>query len=420
MFTRENWWRIARWALFLFAASLICGQVKAQAENAGKASASDALERHLGQGYDALKQEKYEDAEKEFRAALAIDPSLDMRARFPLAVALFEQRKSTESRQEFQLVRREAGDQPSICYYLGRLDLDERNYKGAIESLGKAAAHPPFPDTAFYLGLAYVKQGSDPEAEKWLKKATEVNPDDSRAQYQLALLYRKEGRQEEANQAFQRSKEDKAKSDKLSQLKWECGQELERAPNEAAPACDQLYDANDADRLTSLGILYGQHGQFEKALPPLQRAAQLVPQSPQMQYNLAYTYFQMKRFADARAPLETAVQRWPDLFPLNALYGAVLWNLGDVRLAYEALHHAHQLNAQDAQTNALLEQALLELAKHGDDSQALQYLAESATVAPADPEPHRRMAEFYRKLGKTEQAREEEEKAENLVKTSRN
>ena len=85
-----------------------------------------------------------------------------------------------------------------------------------------------------------------------------MNPDDSRAQYQLALLYRKEGRQEEANQAFLRSKEDKAKSDKLSQLKWECGQELDRAPNEAAPACDQLYDANNADRLTSLGILYGQ------------------------------------------------------------------------------------------------------------------------------------------------------------------
>jgi len=419
MFTRLTWLRIVYLGLFLLAAGQPCGRVKAQTESAGKPSSTDALETHLGKGYDALKRENYEEAEKEFRAALAIDPSLDMRARFPLAVALFEQHKSAASRQEFQLVRHETGDQPGICYYLGRLDLDERNYKGAIESLGKAAPHPPFPDTAFYLGLAYVKQGSDPEAEKWLKKATEVNPADSRAQYQLALLYRKEGRQDEANQAFQRSKENQAKSDKVSQLKWECGQQLDRGQNGAAPACEQLYDATDADRLTSLGILYGQHGQFEKALPALQRAAQLVPQSPQMQYNLAYTYFQMKRFADAREPLETAVQRWPDLFPLNALYGAVLWNLGEVLPAYEALHHAHQLNTQDVATNALLEQSLLELAKHPDDAQALKYLEESATVAPADPEPHRRMAEIYRRLGKPEQAQEEESKAKNLANASR-
>jgi Flp pilus assembly protein TadD len=247
-----------------------------------------------------------------------------------------------------------------------------------------------------------------------------VNPDDSRAEYQLAILYKKEGRQEDANQAFQRSKEDKAKSDKLSQLRWECGQELDRAPSARAPSCEQLYDFNDAERLTSLGILYGQHRQLEKALPPLQRAAELVPQSPQMQYNLAYTYFQLKRFEEARAPLQTAVQRWPDLFPLNALYGAVLLNLGEALPAYEALRHAHQLNEQDAGTTALLEHSLLELAEHADNKQALVYLQEAASVAPSDPEPHRRMAEVYQGTGKTEEARAERQKADQLVKSSKN
>jgi Tfp pilus assembly protein PilF len=408
------------WMLVFLAAICAPGGLAAQTSAATKNSGADSLEQHLGKGYEALKQEKYEDAEQEFRAALAIDPELAMRARFPLAVALFEQHKPADARKEFETVRREAGDQPSICYYLGRIDLVERNYKGAIESLTKASERPPYPDTAFYLGLAYLKQGSDRDAEKWLQKATELNPDDSRAEYQLALLYRKEGKQQNSDQAFERSKESKAKSDKLSQLKYACGQELDRNATGPTPSCDQLYDENDPDRLTSLGILYGQHGQLEKALKPLQRAAELTPQSPQMQYNLAYTYYQLKRFADARVPLETAVQRWPDLFPLNALYGAVLWNLGEVAPAYEALRHAHQLNAQDAGTSALLEQALLEMAKRAGDAQALAYLQEAVTVEPADAEPHRRLAEIYQRTGKTELAQEEQHKAETLTKLPKN
>jgi Flp pilus assembly protein TadD len=40
-----------------------------------------------------------------------------------------------------------------------------------------------------------------------------------------------------------------------------------------------------------LGTIYGEHGDLEAALKPLQRAAELVPQSPQMQYNVAMLTF---------------------------------------------------------------------------------------------------------------------------------
>jgi tetratricopeptide (TPR) repeat protein len=381
---------------------------------------TDTLQTHLGNGYEALKQEQYETAEKEFRAALAIDPSLSMRARFPLAIALFEQHKYPDSRQEFETVRQAAGDQPGISYYLGRMDLEERNYNGAIENLTKASAHPPFPDTAFYLGLACVKNGSDADAEKWLRKAIEINPDDSRAQYQLATLYRKQGRQDEANQVFQQAKDAKARSDKQSQLKYECGQALEHDPIEkASSVCDQLYDPNDVDKLASLGVLYGQHGYLQQALKPLQRAAELAPQSPQMQYNLAFTYFQMKRYADARGPLEGAVQRWPDLFPLNALYGTVLWDLGEALPAYQALRHAHELNTQDPNTTVLLYQAILELANRAEvkdsHTEALRYLKEAATLVPKSPEPHQRMAAIYKRTGQREQQQAEQKIANQLA-----
>src|SRR5208337_1375060 len=119
-------------------------QAAGQSADSTQTPAGDSLEAHLGNGYEALKQEQYDVAEKELRAALAIDPSLALRARFPLAVALFEQHKSIEARHEFGTVRKAVGERPGISYYLGRLDFEGQNYKGAVENLTKASSHPPY------------------------------------------------------------------------------------------------------------------------------------------------------------------------------------------------------------------------------------------------------------------------------------
>ena len=161
-----------------------------------KPSTKETSDAHLGRGYDALKNDRYDVAVTEFRAALQIDPKLTLRARFPLAVALFELHKPGEARRELETVRRETGDHPNILYYLGRLDLDDRNFAGAIRHLTEAAANPPFPDTTYYLGFAYFKQGDLTGAEKWLKEAAQANPHDARVPYQLGALYRKQGREE--------------------------------------------------------------------------------------------------------------------------------------------------------------------------------------------------------------------------------
>ena len=57
------------------------------------------------------------------------------------------------------------------------------------------------------------------------------------------------------------------------------------------------------------------------------------------------------------------VKRWPDLFQLTSLYGAVLAKLGQDLAAYQALQHAHQLNPQDPETTNLLYLTTFELAK---------------------------------------------------------
>jgi tetratricopeptide (TPR) repeat protein len=393
------------------------------AQEAGESNIPEATRAHLGRGYDALKQDRYEEAVQEFREALAADPTLTLRARFPLAVALFESHKQEDARREFEMVRKEVGDHPNVMYYLGRMDLDAADYPSATRNLTKAATKPPFPDTTYFLGLAYFEQGDLPNAQKWLIQAQQSNPGDARIPYQLGFVYRKQGLEAKAKQSMALSQRLRQKDTDLSRIKTECGEKLEKGPRDEARAiCDQLYDPNDADKLTALGTLYGQHGDLEAALKPLKRAAELAPQSPQMQFNLALTYFQLNQFEEARKPLEPAIKRWPDLFQVNMLYGAVLMKLGELQRAYETLHHAHDLNPQDPKTAEMLYATTLDLAQKTRDGknlpQALQYLEDAAKIRPDDPTPHRRMAEIYTLTGRPDDAKNQQELADKLAAKS--
>ena len=405
----------------LISAPALSQQTAAGPPSGTQSASSNAAEAHVARGYDALKDDRYTVAADEFRAALALNPSLVLRARFPLAVALFEMHNNADSRRELEQVRQVTGDHPNVMYYLGRVDLEEHNFEQAIGHFSKAAAKPPFPDTAYYLGFAYFKHGDLALAEEWLKKAELATPHDSRVPYQLGFVLRQEGRPEESRKAFAQAAQLRQRDADEARIQSECAQKLQQgARDQARAVCDQLYDDNDAERLTELGTLYGQHGDYEAALKPLRRAAELQPQSPQMQFNLAMVYFQLNRFEEARVPLASALQRWPDLFQLNALYGAVLLKLGQEFPAYQTLQHAHQLNSSDSGTVDLLYEAAIALGRKNQESRqygdSLRYYAEAAKLRPAESAPHRGMAKIYALTGKPSQARAEEAAADRLAR----
>src|SRR5580704_14953410 len=106
-----NHWRwVVAWAAALLLVTAWRGSALGQESAAAGPVSADTPEVHLGKGYDALKQDMYEVAAGEFRAALQLDPSLVLRARFPLAIALFELHKYDEARRELEIVQHEAGD----------------------------------------------------------------------------------------------------------------------------------------------------------------------------------------------------------------------------------------------------------------------------------------------------------------------
>lgn len=382
------------------------------------AGLEDNAQSHIGKGYAYEQNQRYEEAAREFQAALALDAGL-VPARYQLAVCYFALRQWKEAREEFERLRATTDGDHNVIYYLGRLDVLEGNLDSATRRLESVVIDPPFPDTAYYLGSAYLKEDKLEQAEKWLRRAADLDPRDFRVPDHLARVYQKQGRRQEAEQEYARSADLRHHYNDAAEQAVNCSQKLETRPiEEARVACQRLFDPADPDKLTTLGMLYGQHGDYADALPPLVAAARLDLDSSEIQHNLGLTYFRLKRYREAREPLEQAVRLRPDLFGSNALLGATLYVLREDEAAYGVLDHAHRLSPEDRDTAVLLFKTALVLAAEGLASKhyrdCLSYLRQAAKLRPEDAQVHRQLARVYGLLGRPTQADFENREAQRL------
>ena len=378
---------------------------------------------HIGKGYDLVQKELYSEAAQEFQAALALNPAL-VRVRYQLGVCYFAMYQLAESRKEFERLLRETAADPSVVYYLGRLDLVEENLDPAISRLNQVVSDPPFPDTAYYLGSAYMKKGELTQAEKWLRKAAELAPLDARVPEHLARLNLKMGRRSEAEKLYALAADLRERSHQGNSQAIDCNHVLESQPlDQARAVCRKLFDERDPDKLAFLGMIYGSRRQYAEALEPFARAARLDPESFEIQYNLGLTYFRLQRYVEARAPLERAAALRPEFFGVNALLGATLYMLHDDERSYQALSYAHRLNPEDADTTDLLFKATVSLAQQRfsrkEYKPCLSYLQEASKLRPDNALVHYRMADAYDLLAQSGDAEREKQEADRLASVHR-
>lgn len=321
------------------------------------------VDAHIGRGQQLMQQQLFDEAATEFEQALDLHPS-DAQARFQYAVCLFALGRNDDARAQFEQVRTRVGASPYIVYYLGRLDLLANDYKAAIEKLAPLAQKPPFPDTAFYLGVAYLSSGDAKSGIVWLERAVKLEPGDYRVHYRLARAYSTAGRQKEAEAEYVLYNKYMNQHKDTEKVVRACNEALHSQPSASAQTvCQRMVDPNDPEKLTLLGQLYGEAGVLEPAIDPLQRATQLDPKSYEAWHNLGLTYFRLQRYTDARAPLEKAVALRPESYGSVVTLGATLYMLGDDAAALPVLEHAHRLNPSDAETAAVLDKLRAELQK---------------------------------------------------------
>lgn len=381
--------------------SIVIGGLLAGAPVRAQATAATA---HIGKGYELVQDQRYDQAAQEFRAALALNPgALDVR--YQLAVCLFALGEREESRKEFKRLESATHHDPGVTYYLARLDLLAGDVTAAIRRLEGIVADPPFPDAAFYLGSAYLAKGEIANATRWLRQAARTDPRDFRVHYRLARALQQAGERKESDREYARSTELRENYNETARQSVECTEALRKQPlAEARTLCNRIFDPNDSDRLTMLGMLYGQNGKYEEAIAPLERAAELDPDSFEIYHNIGVTYFRLKRFAEARAPLEKAVRLRPDYFGSNALLGATLYSLKDDEAAHRVLQFAHELKPEDPDTAELLFREAVILgnkrAASADYTGALRFLEQAAELRPANADLARRIDEIRKLLAR--------------------
>jgi tetratricopeptide (TPR) repeat protein len=308
----------------------------------------------FGKGVQLMQQQLFAEAAAEFEHALAADPSLGP-ARYQYAVCLFSMGKNDEARKQFEMVSKETADSSETAYYLGRLDLLAGDYPGAIRRLTPLAEK--IPQAAFYLGEAFVSAGDAAAGLKWLERAAQAAPRDYRVHYRLGRAYAAAGRSSDAEREYGIYNQLRGEHKGTETQARACNEALSKqSAADARETCRRMFDPNDPEKLVLMAQLLGEHGAFDEAIDPLERAVKLDPGSFDAWHDLGLTYFRMKRYADARQPLEKAVALRPDFFETLNLLGATLYMLGDDRAALPVIERAHRLHPDDAELERVLRQ----------------------------------------------------------------
>ena len=333
--------------------TIVSGMSQAQALSAQ--AQGPGAEAHLSRGVQFMQDQLFEAAASEFEQTLALNAK-DPKAHLQFAVCLLSLGRNDEARRQFEQVRQLTGESRYVTYYLGRLDVLSNDYASAIKRLGSVAEDPPFPDTAFHLGVAYISSGDVAGGTKWLERAVKLLPRDYRVHYRLARAYSSAEREREAAREYDLYTQLRDEHKNTEKEVRACTGALRTEPLATArEVCHRIYDPNDPDKLTLLGQLFGDAGAFAEALDPLTRAVQLDPNSFEAWHNLGVSYFRLNRYKEARAPLEMAVSLRPEFYGSVVLLGATLYMLGEDAAALPVLERAHRLNPADTETAAVLE-----------------------------------------------------------------
>jgi tetratricopeptide (TPR) repeat protein len=311
---------------------------------------------YLGAGLRLYALQRYAEAADEFNLALQVDPGL-LNARYHLAVSYFEEHKADLARQQFEKLLPTGYRSRWVTYYLGRLDLESGRLDAAIGRLESLESSQPIYDELYYVGSALLQRGKPEAAVIFLRRQVAFNPLDFRAHYLLGRAYLKLGESQAAEREFRQSQRLHAYYLRGKEELTACREQLLAGRDQSAwTRCGSVLQTRDIDKLVAVGTLFGEFHDYRHALEALQKASSLDPQSPEINYDLGYTYYQSGRYVQAFRYSQQALFKRPDFFEALEVYGMALHRVGRDRDARLALRLAHQLRPDDTTVTEALRQ----------------------------------------------------------------
>jgi tetratricopeptide (TPR) repeat protein len=345
-------------------------------------AADGSTERRLQEAEVLIEKERFPEAEVVLVKAAAETPG-DPQVLYRLGYVQYRQRKLAASRKNFEAVVKLTPPAFFSRYFLGRIALLEDNQKEAIEWLAPVAESPePVFDATSQLAKAYASTGQDDKAITALKSAISQAPWDDTLYYRMGQLRQKLGQRELAAEDFAISRRLKNLNREDVATLMQVSQALASAdPARATTFGSKISTRTDVypETLVALGALYGKANLTKEALECFETAAKRDASLFQPQLNRGLALLKLGRPQDALPPLERAVELLPQSVDANVTLGLAHVMVQNYRAAVEPLSRAWQAETSNARVGLLLATAYL---RTGEPAKALQILA---AIPPTDP-----------------------------------
>jgi Flp pilus assembly protein TadD len=173
---------------------------------------------------------------------------------------------------------------------------DQGQMEGAVAHLKTAIQdNPENADLKYYLASVYEEARQFAEAERMLLQAIDKDPRNGRYYFRLGVVYDKQKKKDACIEAMRKAIElDPKDASALNYLGYtyaDLGQNLDEAERLVLEALK--HKPNDGYITDSLGWVYYQKGQFEKALQVLKKAAELANEDPVVLEHVGDAYLKL-------------------------------------------------------------------------------------------------------------------------------
>jgi tetratricopeptide (TPR) repeat protein len=368
----------------------------------------------------------YDDAEKEYRRAIALDPK-SSHGHYSLGLMYLTRNTwepSPEARREIESEVRENPSDYHGNFMLGYLLSVEKDYEASDRHLQIAAkAQPDVPDAYLYLGLNAYGRGDNERAQQMLRKAIELTgTDESRNFYQIRRAYFALGRsliltghKEDGTQYAEKAKATEAKlldsnrrkvldtaSDSPDKLKSVIPEQSHLTPEQKAQlaAVEQQLREIIGNAYNNWGISDARTQDYVPALTHFRAAEQWYAQATGLMRNLGMSAFLAGDDTESARALKMAVVQDASDQQAQSVLAMSLFSLKDYAEAAKAFEQSGDVARTDPR---LSYQWAYSLAQIHSSKRAAQIL-DALTAQSLPPEMLVQIGQLYASMGNHEQA----------------